>query len=45
MLNINETATSIYTVNDINTIMEAHKLYAFAIDIEGKIYKRKVSIK
>ena len=45
MLNINETASSIYSIDEINKIMKKHKLYAFAIDIEGKIYKRKVVVK
>ena len=45
MLNINETTSAIYDINEINNLMKKHKLYAFAIDIEGKIYKRKVVIK
>lgn len=45
MLNINETATANYDIKAINEIMENHTLYAFVVNIEGKIYKRKVYIK
>lgn len=45
MLNINETASSVYDINEIYNIMKEHKLYTFVVDIEGKIYKRKVVIK
>ena len=44
MLNVNETVSSIYDINEINNIIKEHKLYAFVVDIEGKIYKRKVVI-
>ena len=42
MLNINETATAQYDIDEINKLMSSKKIYAFAMDIEGKIYKRKM---
>lgn len=42
MLNINTTVNSVYEINGVNECLKNHKLYAIAIDIEGKIYKRKI---
>lgn len=42
MLDINETADAQYTVSDVKRLMADKTLYAIAIDIEGKMYKRRI---
>ena len=42
MLNINTTVNSVYEIDGVNEYSKKYKLYAIAIDIEGKIYKRKI---
>lgn len=42
MLGINDTATVTYPIESVNDLMDKNTLYALAIDVEGKIYKRKI---
>ena len=42
MLNVNETVIAQYDIIDINKLMSEKRIYAIAIDIEGKVYKRKI---
>lgn len=42
MLNINETVDSQYSISDVNQLMSDRTLYAIAVDIEGKVYKRRI---
>lgn len=42
MLDINDTADTQYSIADVNQLMKERTLYAIAIDIEGKIYKRRI---
>lgn len=42
MLNINETISSQYDIAELNAIISKKKVYAIAIDVEGKMYKRRI---
>lgn len=42
LLDINETVDTQYSVADVDQLMKERKLYAIAIDIEGKMYKRRI---
>ena len=42
MLNINETVDTQYSIADVNQLMSDRTLYAIAVDIEGKVYKRRI---
>ena len=42
MLNINETTVSKYSTDEMNEVMKQKKLYAIAIDVEGKFYKKRI---
>jgi hypothetical protein len=42
MLNINETAVSKYSIDEMKEIMKQKNLYAIAIDIEGKFHKKRI---
>lgn len=42
MLDINESISTQYEINQLNQLAIEKTLYAIAIDIEGKIYKKKI---
>lgn len=42
MLDINETVDTQYSISDVNQLMAERTLYAIAVDIEGKVYKRRI---
>lgn len=42
MISVNETITAQYDVAEFNAIISKKKVYAIAIDVEGKMYKRKI---
>lgn len=42
MLDINETVDAKYDMNQLYSMNENHSLYAVAVDIEGKVYKRRI---
>ena len=42
MLDINETVAAQYDVLDVNQLMTKRILYAIAVDIEGKVYKKRI---
>lgn len=42
LLGINDTVSARYNIEDINALLNDKKAYAIAIDIEGKIYKRRI---
>lgn len=42
MLDINETVDTQYSISDVNQLMSNRTAYAIAVDIEGKVYKRRI---
>lgn len=42
MLNINDTVETKCSIEDVNQLMSKRTLYAIAVDIEGKLYKRRI---